>query len=92
MFGCRLGDRRFGGWSVGHVAMNRDTLDSSRHFGGGLIVDVEDGDFGAGFRQHACGRGSEAGATACDECRLSANIHVQLTYLVWWQWLRGRRR
>ena len=56
-----------------------------------LAFDVEDGDLGAGRRQHPRGRGAEAGAPAGDEGRLSTNIHDQLACAVDGSRLRQRQ-
>ena len=50
-----------------------------RHIDTRLRVDVEDRDLGAGFGQHARGRGAEAGSAAGDDRGMSTNVHAQLT-------------
>jgi len=80
--GCGLGDGGFGAGAVGDVAMDGDAVDVDRHFGCRFIVDIEDGDFGAGGGEHARGGGAEAGASAGDERCVSANVHDQLAFAV----------
>ena len=76
--GGGLGDRRLGAGAVGDVAVNGDAVDVDRGLGGDLLVDVEERHLGAGLSQHARGGGAEAGASAGNECCVSANIHDQL--------------
>src|SRR5262249_35661950 len=80
--GGGLGDRSLGGCAVAHVASDRDAVDVDRDLGGGLGVDVENGDFRAGGGQHARRGGAESGAPPGDESRLSTNIHDQLACAV----------
>ena len=81
MIGSGLGDGPFGRRAVGHVADQGDAVDVDSHFGGGLLVDVEDRHFGAGFGQHARGSGAEAGGATGNQRGMSANVHVQLAFI-----------
>src|ERR1051326_4186020 len=77
MIGGGLRQRLLGRSTIGDVAGDGDAVDVDRHFGGGLLVDVEQRDFGAGLRQHAGGRGAQARGAAGDDSCVSCNVHGQ---------------
>src|SRR5437588_585635 len=71
VIGGGLGERFFRRGAVGHVAMDGDAVDGGRDFGGPFVIDVEDGDFGAGFCEHARGRCTKAGGAAGYDCGMA---------------------
>ena len=57
------------------VAGDSETVDVARHVDSGLLVDVEDRHLGAGFRQHARGRGAKPRCASGYDRGMSSNVH-----------------
>ena len=55
--------------------MDGDAVDGGRDFGSGFVIDVEDRDFGAGFREHTGGRRAKAGRAAGYDCGMARDVH-----------------
>jgi len=81
VIGGGLADRRLGRAGIGHVARDGDAVDVDRHFGSGFGVDVDNGHFGAGLRQHSRRRCAKARTAAGYDRGMSRNIH-DLIHLV----------
>ena len=80
VIGRSRGDGFFRCGTICHVAVDRDAVDVDRDLGGGLLVDVENRNLGAGLGQHAGGGGAEPGSAAGDDRGLSPNVHDQFTF------------
>ena len=76
--GGGLGERGFGCGGAGDVAGDGDAVDVDRHLGGSFLVDVENRHLGAGFGQHARGRGAEPRGSSGHDRGVSSNVHGRL--------------
>jgi hypothetical protein len=82
VIGRRLGESTFCHGTIGHIAGHSEAVDVGRHFGGGLLVDVENRHLGAGLGQHARGGGAEPRGASGHDRGMSSNVHDQLIRLV----------
>src|SRR5258707_413589 len=61
--------------AIRHTPAQGVAADLLRQLTGGVEIDIEHGDLGAGAGELACGRGAEAGGAAAHDCRVSFDVH-----------------
>jgi len=76
---ARGGHRRFGRCRIRDVAGNRETIDLGRDLIRRRLVDIENGDLGAGSGQSPRRSGAKTRPAARDQCRQSICIHFSVS-------------